>query len=101
MAQTPFPCVDRLLVLSFGYRLDNPTLVVLSLAFRTGEDLFGSEIADTLEETALSKLPTDTFVDTILDGIDILVASDFRLGEVVCEEGMAISDIDRRVCSAK
>lgn len=69
----------------FGYRLDNPTLVVLSLAFRAGEDLFGSQVADTLEETALSKLAPDTFVDAILDGIDILVASDFRLGEVVCE----------------
>ncbi len=58
---------------------DVPALIVLALPLGAGEDFFGRQVADALEEAALAKLATDAFVDAILDRVDVLVARDFRL----------------------
>lgn len=60
------------------------TLVVLALPLATGEDFFGSQVPDALEGAALAELATHAFVDTVLDGVYILVACDFGLVQVVC-----------------
>jgi hypothetical protein len=60
------------------------SLFVLALSFGSCEDLLASEIADAFEHTALGKLATDTCVDTVLNGVDILVSSDLGLVHLIC-----------------
>jgi hypothetical protein len=57
-------------------------LVVLALAFAAVDDLFTGKVAHALKETALLELASHAFVDTILDGVDVLVARDLGLVEL-------------------
>jgi len=63
--------------------LQDTTLVVLALSLTASEDLLAGEVAHTFEQAALAELPRYAFVYAILDGIDVLVAGDLGLVEVV------------------
>lgn len=57
---------------------------ILSTTFTPGEDFLAGQIANALEHTTLGELTSDALVDTVLDRIDILVASDFGLVQLSC-----------------
>ena len=63
--------------------LDIATIVVIALAFGARHDFLGGQIADSFKKSSLAELASDTLVDAVLNGINILVASDFCLGELI------------------
>lgn len=65
--------------------LDIAALVILALALRASKDFLGGQIADSFQKTSLAELAADTFIDAVLNCINVLVAGDFSLGEFVYE----------------
>lgn len=57
--------------------------VVLSTTLTPREDLFAREVAHSFENATLLELSSHTFVNAILDSINVLIASDFGLVQVI------------------
>jgi hypothetical protein len=64
-------------------RLKRTTALALPSSLTPCEDLLTSQLASPFQETTLAQLSTDTFIHTILDGIDVLITRDLGLGEIV------------------
>lgn len=61
------------------------TTLVLPAALTSVDAFLAHQVADAFKRTALCELPGNTFVDTVLNRIDVLVACDFGFVEVLWE----------------
>jgi len=58
--------------------------VVLATSLTSCKDFLACEVAYTFEGATFLELPSDTFVDTILNGINILITSNLGFAQIVC-----------------
>lgn len=79
-----FDSVPRVLDSTGEISLSNiSSLVIFALTFRPGQDLLGSQVSHSLQDTAFTQLTPDSLVDAILNGVDVLVAGDLGLTQFV------------------